>query len=153
MMKALGTIAFGALALVVANFASAAPAKADSFGFHVGNGGFGIYVNDYGYRDHRYRRCWDRYYGRYVRCRYYNNYYPGYYGYYDNYPRHRWGHRGHRGHYNNNWRGRHDGWRGGRRGGNDGWRGGSRGGRDGWRGGRNRGHDGDRGRRGNRGRH
>jgi hypothetical protein len=143
-MKALGTIAFGILALVAANFATAAPAKADSFGFHIGNGGFGIHVSDYGYRHHRYaRRCWDPYYGRYVRCRYYNNYNDGYYDNY--YPRYRWGHRGHRGHYyNNHWRGRHDGWRG-HRGRHDGWRG-HRGRHDGWRGHRGGRHDGRRGR-------
>jgi hypothetical protein len=132
-MKALGTIAFGVLALVAANFATAAPAKADSFGFYVGNGGFGIQVSDY--RHHRYaRRCWDPYWGRYVRC--HRGYYNGYYGgYYDNYyPRHRWGHRHHRNYgYRSGYRYRHDGWRGHRHGYRDRWRG-HRGHRDGYRG-------------------
>lgn len=154
-MKALGTLAFGALVILAANFASAAPAKADSFGIYVGNGGFGIQVNDYDrryYRHHR-RGCWDPYYGRYVPCRYYRGGYPGYYdGYYHGGPR--WGHRGHRNHgWNSGWRGRNHGWNGGHRGRHDGWRDGRGGRHDGWRGGRHRGHDGDRGRRGHRGRH
>lgn len=149
-MKALGTLAFGALVILAANLASAAPAKADSFGIYVGNGGFGFHVSDYdrGHYGHH-RRCWDRYYGRYVPCRYGRGYYPDYY---DGYHRgHRWGHRGHRNHHWQGHRGRHHGWHGGHRGRHDGWRG-HRGGRhDGWRGGRHRGHDGHRGH--HRGRH
>ena len=139
-MKALGTIAFGALVILAANFASAAPAKADSFGIFVGNGGFGIHVNDYDRRYYRHhRRCWDPYYDRWVRCRYHRGYYPSYY--YDDYyyGGHRWGHRVHRNRWYGGHRGRHDGWRG------------HRGRHDGWRGGRHRGHDGDR--RRHRGRH
>jgi hypothetical protein len=151
-MKLLGTFVFAVFALVAANFASAAPAKADSFGVYVGNGGFGIHVNDYGRRHHRYNRrgCWDPYYGRYVPCGYYNNYYPGYYGYY--------GGGGYRSHYrgrhrdygwDNGWRGRNQ-WHGGHRGRNHGWDGGGRRGHDGWRGGRRGGGDGYRGRGGDR---
>ena len=152
-MKALGTIAFGALVMLAANFASAAPAKADSFGVYIGNGGFGIQVNDYDRRYYGHRRCWDRYYGRYVPCRYYRGGHPGYYdGYYNGGPR--WGHRGHRNDgWNSGWRGRNHGWNGGHRGRHDGWRGGRGGRHDGWRGGGRRGHDGDRGRRGDRDRH
>lgn len=116
-MKALAGLAFGLLALVAANFATAAPAKADSFGVYVGSHGFGIQVHDYDRRHYRHRGCWDRYYQRYVLCNYNYGYYRSYprYNYYNDY-RHRWNdRRGHR--YNNHWRG-NDRWRD-----NDRWRG------------------------------
>src|SRR6185295_15651972 len=95
-MKFLTTLAFGAIALMAANFATVAPAQADSFGFHAGRGGFGIYVNDYdnryyGYRHHR-RGCYTRWdYRHKWWCRrdryrdYYDSYYDGYNDSYD-YP-------------------------------------------------------------------
>lgn len=111
-MKALAGLAFGVLALVAANFATAAPAKADSFGVYVGSHGFGIQVRDYDRRYYRHRGCWDRYYQRYVPCNYnYGTYrsYPRPY-YYKNYNyKHRWHDRRYR--HNDRWRG-HDRWRG-----------------------------------------
>ncbi len=145
-MKLLSTLAFAAAALVAATFATAAPAKADSFGVYVGSNGFGVQVSNYdrgyyGYPGYyyggTYDRCRDRwYYKRHRHCwhygyrgYYYGGYYPPYrYGYYPYrhwrtnhwYPRHHW--RGHWGHH---------GWKGGHWGGHHGrghWGGGHRGG-------------------------
>ncbi len=124
-MKALGVFAFSAAAILLSTFASASQAKADSFGFYAGSGGFGIQVNqnDHGYYSGHRDRCWDRWYSRHHRhC--WNRGYGGDYGYndYNWRPRHR---------VNHHYQSRHDGWR------NDGWR------NDGWR--HDRGGDWDRG--------
>jgi len=130
-MKTLTTLVAGAFALMAANFATVAPAQADSFGFHVGRGGFGIHVSDYGYDDGYYghngyyddgyyrhhRRCvtrWDFrhkwYCRRYHRSYYYDDYYPYYDNYYSYYPRHRFYR-----HHNRHWRHGNRHWRDGRR--------------------------------------
>ena len=135
-MRALKTLAFGAVALLVANFATAAQAKADSFGVYLGSNGFGIQVNDYGRYGGYYggyygagyygsRGCWDPYYGRYFACGYSNYYYPGYYGSYRYRPRLHFRHwdrgpygwHGDRGHgWNNHWSDHgHRNWGGGDR--------------------------------------
>ena len=92
-MKALVSLAFGAVALVSATFATAAPAAASDVGVYAGSNGFAIQVNDYGrYGYNRYgynhrRGCWDYWYRRNhpYRCgyRYRESYYPYYRGYYD----------------------------------------------------------------------
>lgn len=99
-MKYLITLALVAVALMAANFATVAPAQADSFGFQAGRGGFGIYVNNYDdrYYGHRYRRgCYTRWdYRNNWRCRRYNRSYYNdsydypYYSYYNSYPRYRY---------------------------------------------------------------
>jgi hypothetical protein len=115
-MKALATLAFGALALVGANFATAAPAAANNVGVYAGSNGFAIEVSNYrhhGYNRHysRHNRgCWNRWYRRThpYRCgRGYNH------GYYDNYYYNNNYYYGQR-HHRNHWRDRHhrrDNWR------------------------------------------
>jgi hypothetical protein len=103
-MRALTTLAFGALALVTANFATVAPAAANNVGVYAGSNGFAIQVDNYGRYGHR--RCWDRWY-RYhhpYQCGY-SRYYPGYSGYNSGY----YGHRSYR--YDYRYHRRHDGWR------------------------------------------
>ena len=106
-MKALCTLAFGAIALMTANFATAAPAAASNVGVYAGSNGFAIEIR----HDNRYghRRCWDRWY-RYhhpYQCRYSRGYYPGYSGYNSGY----YGHRNYRDDWRSRNRDRHHGWR------------------------------------------
>src|SRR5262249_34677852 len=102
-MKALSVLAFGALALFAANYATAAPAKADNAGVYAGSNGVAIQVDyrDRGYYRGNYRRdcdsrwerrhnrdCWYGYGNRHHR--YYNDYYRNYdYRYYNGYRHHR----------------------------------------------------------------
>jgi hypothetical protein len=77
-MKLLTSVVFGAAALAFASFASATPAKADSFGVYLGAPGYHHYYD-------RYHRCdsW-RYRRRHpYRCRYWDDDYYDYY--YDDY--------------------------------------------------------------------
>ena len=108
-MKILSTLAFGAIALTTANFATAAPAAASNVGFYAGSNGFAIQVNNYNRR-----ACWDYWYRRYhpYECGYARYYNPGYY---DN----DWRFRFHRRHRDRDWDDRrwrdrdhdHDRWR------------------------------------------
>ena len=78
-MKVLSTLAFGAIALTTASFATVAPAAANNVGVYAGSNGFLIQVN---HRD-RYP-CWDYWFRRnhpYV-CAY-GGYYPGGFGFRD----------------------------------------------------------------------
>ena len=142
-MRILGSLIFGAAALFAATFATAAPAKADSFGVYVATNGFGVSFNNYDddyyyapvYRGGYYasyggyNRCWDRWYRRHHRhCWNYGGY--GAYGYYPYYrPYYRPGFHGY-GHYPIHRRYyRHDRWYP-RQGWNGNW-----GHREGWRGG------------------
>lgn len=155
-MRVLGKLIFGAVALFAATFATAATAKADSFGVYVAGNGFGVsfsnyndgyyYGPGYGYASYGgYNRCLDRWYRRHHRhCWNYGGY--GYYGYapyyrpyynyrpfyrYGYFPKHRW-YRHDRWYPRHGWRGHRDGWRGGWHG-DRGWRGGRE-----WRGGHGR---------------
>jgi hypothetical protein len=121
-MKLLSTLAFAAAALFAATFATAAPAKADSFGVYVGSNGFGIQVSNYNrgyygypgtYYGGGYDRCRDPWYRRYHRyCYGYGGYGYGYtYSGYHPYYRHHYYPRPWRGHWGHHWRGDH-GWRG-----------------------------------------
>jgi hypothetical protein len=93
-MKALMTLAFGAMALLTANFATAAPAAANNVGVYAGSNGFVVQVGDYGgYYGYqrRYNPCRDYWYRRNhpYRCGY-GGYNSGNYGYYNTYRPHRY---------------------------------------------------------------
>ena len=107
MLKALTTLAFGAIALVLANFATAAPAAASNVGVYAGSNGFAIQVNHYdryGYGQRR-NACSNYWYRRNhpYRCGY-GNAYP-YSGYNNNY------YYGHRYRSDYRWRNHRNHWR------------------------------------------
>jgi hypothetical protein len=146
-MKMIRNLAFGAMAIMAATFSSAASAKADNVGVHVGSDGFGLQFSshDRGYHrgnyhggghyrpanhyNHGYQdRCRNKHYRRTHRhCWNGANYYNGgnSYGYqpnhsygYGHHPRARYAYRHRNWDNQHHWRDRRDGWRD-----NRGWRG------------------------------